>query len=118
VTADSAMGGCPADAFGRFDRSQCQWTAPAEFLIETNDGPDGDIVGSMLIEVPYLSNADMEEILDRGLDNDFTEDVIQSYPQDAGRIPGQRAVWILPDHPQPPGSCVTGTGCDCFDVGF
>jgi hypothetical protein len=118
VVADSAPGGCPPDAFSRFDRSNCEWQGPAEFQIDTSDGPDGDIVGSMLIEVPYLTNADMERLVDADLDQDLTREVIEAYPQDAGRIPGERAVWILPDNPAPPESCLTGDGCTCFDIGF
>ena len=119
VTANSAPGGCPADAFGRFDRGMCQFVGPAEFAVDTSEGPDGDIAGSMLFEVPFLTNADMEAIVDSGLDQDVTAELAEQYPQDAGRIPGARAVWILPQHPEPPASCVdTPAGCTCFDIGF
>lgn len=118
LVADSAPEGCPADAFGEFDRSMCN-TVSAEIQMPTNDGADGDdIAGSMLLEIPYLTNADMEAILAADNDESVTREKIDQYPQQAGRIPGERAIWVLPHHPSPPESCVGNEACSCYDIGF
>jgi hypothetical protein len=118
MVADSAMGGCPADAFGQFDRSMCAMQR-AELQIATNDGADGEnIAGSMLLEIPYLTNADMEEIVAAENDEGLTREKIDQYPQEAGRIPGERAIWVLPHLDSPPASCVDDDGCTCHDIGF
>jgi len=118
LVADSVAGGCPADAFGEFDRSMCN-TVSVELQIQTNDGADGqNIAGSMLLEIPYLTNADMEAIVAADNDEAVTREKIDQYPQQAGRIPGERAIWVLPHLPSPPATCVGNDGCDCYDIGF
>ena len=118
MVADSAAGGCPADAFGEFDRSMCN-NVSVELQISTDDGADGsNIAGSMLLEIPYLTNADMEAIVASSNDESVTREKIDQYPQQAGRIPGQKAIWVLPDLPSPPATCVGDDGCECYDIGF
>ena len=122
MVADSAAGGCPSDAFGEFDRSMCN-TVSAELQMQTDQGADGgadgqNIAGSMLLEVPYLTNADMKAILDADNDEDVTREKIDQYPQQAGRIPGGKAIWVLPHLPSPPDSCVGSDACTCYDIGF
>jgi hypothetical protein len=119
VDATSAAAGCPADAFARFDADECQNVGPVEYTVDTSEGPNGEaIVGAMLLEIPFLTNADMQIIVEADNAKDVTLEYIEQYPQQAERVPGERNVWILPHLPEPPESCIDDDGCECFDIGF
>jgi hypothetical protein len=114
VVADATA--CPSDAFARFDRSMCTGEE-VQLVIDTAEGPDGEIVGSMLLEAPYLTNEDMAAV---AANPGVQEQRISQYPQDGGRIVGERTIWILPASPRAPSleDCSAGNGCTCYDVGF
>jgi hypothetical protein len=119
VDANSAAGGCPADVFGQFDESLCQDVGPIEYTVDTSAGPMGEpIAGSMLLEIPYLTNADAQAILDADSSQDVALEHIEQYPQESERVPGERSIWILPHLPEPPASCLDNDACECFDIGF
>ena len=116
VTGSSADDGCPAEAFGRFDESQCVYGDPIEIGISTNLD-SGPISGSMTLEVPYLSNDDAAIIAGGRDSNPELRALIEQYPQEQARVVGGRAISILPGNPAPPASCEDG-GCSCSRVGF
>jgi hypothetical protein len=116
VTGSSVEDGCPADAFGQFPETECVYGDPIDLGIATQLD-SGPISGTMQLEIPYLSNEDIEEI-DGGRDsNDQMRALIEQYPQDAGRVVGGRTISILPGNPAPPESC-DGGGCNCSSIGF
>ncbi|MCA9704659.1 MAG: hypothetical protein KDK70_02280 [Myxococcales bacterium] len=116
IASSDGTAGCPADAFGAFDQSQCVYDTEVEFTLatETSNGP---IRGSMRLEVPFLSNADMAQIAANPEDHDTIEQLVHQYPEDDGRVPDGRSISILSSHPAPPTSCRDGA-CPCFPIGF
>lgn len=116
VVADSIPEGCPEDAFGRFDRAMCVFADPVGLEIKTTL-ESGPISGSMLLEVPFLSNADAEEIAAADNDQSLFESKVFQYPQDNARVPDGRAIQLLPKHPEAPASC-EGDACPCYDIGY
>lgn len=106
---------CPPDAFGQFDAAQCQYGTEVEFGIatETSNGP---ISGTMEVEVPFLSNADVATIA-AGASSEEIVALAHQYPEDPGRIPDDRPVSLLADNPVPPASCAGGA-CPCYPIGF
>lgn len=118
VVADSVADGCPADAFARFDSNMCSYPMdPVNFGIATSLD-SGPISGSMLLEVPFLSNADIAQISEAGNDQALFESLVFQYPQDNGRVPDGRSIQLLPDHAEPPETCNGTENCSCFDIGF
>lgn len=116
VTGSSDDAGCPADAFGQFDQGECVYGDPVDLTISTNLD-SGPINGTMELEIPYLSNADIEMIAGGSDSNAEIKALIDQYPQEPGRVVGGRSISILPGNPTPPESCEDGA-CDCFSVGF
>jgi hypothetical protein len=116
VTGSSVPEGCPADAFGSFDASLCQYGTEVELMVstETSSGP---ISGDMLLEIPFLTNEDAATLAASPDDAETTEMLVQQYPQQQNRIPDGRAISILPGNPSPPATCVGG-GCPCYPIGF
>ncbi len=116
LVGDSAATGCPENAFGSFDTGQCQYGTEVEFQLatETSSGP---ISGTMLLEVPYLTNEDAATIAADPNDAEGTTALIEQYPQQTNRIPDGRAISILPGNPAPPDTCANG-GCPCYPIGF
>jgi hypothetical protein len=116
ITASSAPEGCPADAFGSFDAAQCQYDTQIEFELatETSNGP---ISGTMLLEVPFMTNEDAATLAADPDDVETTEALVQQYPQQQDRIPDGRAISILAGNPAPPETCRDG-GCPCYPIGF
>jgi hypothetical protein len=111
--------GCPADAFGQFDRAQCQYPQNVEFTIEPKFGDGKAIEGQMRLEIPFVSNADIGQIAADAENNDLREEIIHKYPEDLGRVPGGMDISLLNGNPEPPATCgATGEMCDCFDIGF
>jgi hypothetical protein len=74
------------------------------------------ISGTMLIEVPYLSNEDIAEIVEGDLSTTEILDKVWKYPQDPGRVVGP--VDMTPSSPAPPEICNGSESCECFQVGF
>lgn len=116
LTASSAAEGCPADAFGSFDAAQCQYDTQIEFKLatETSSGP---ISGTMLLEVPFLTNEDAATLAAERDDAETVEALVQQYPQQPNRIPDGRSISILAGNPAPPQTCRDG-GCPCYPIGF
>ncbi len=115
VTADGA--GCPADAFSEFDAAMCNWGTPVELAVDTTLDT-GPITGSMLLEIPFLSNADMAALAASGVSPDDIKAAVFKYPQDPSRLVNDgNPISLLDQHPVPPASCADG-GCSCFDIGF
>lgn len=120
IVADSAPEGCPADAFGRFDASQCVYEDPINLAISTSLD-SGPISGTMLLEIPFLTNEDIGMIAGFGGSNDDAQDFfemkVKQYPQDYNRVPDGRAIQLLSSNPTPPTSCAD-MACPCYEVGF
>lgn len=116
TVGSSAPTGCPAEAFSSFDAAQCQYVSEVEFQLSTSTS-NGPISGSMLLEVPFLTNADAAEIAADPDDDDLVDMLVQQYPQLDARIPDGRAISILPGNPPPPPSCRDGA-CPCHPIGF
>lgn len=116
MVASSDAAGCPEDAFGQFDQTQCVYDTEVEFGLatETSNGP---IRGNMRLEVPFLTNADAALIAEEPGDTDTIDRLVHQYPESDDRIPGGREISILGHHPAPPASCADGA-CDCFPIGF
>lgn len=107
--------GCPADAFGKFDRSLCVYdernVSAGPFNINT-----GPVSGTATVEVPFLSNEDMATL--DGLGDDArvakTWELAYQYPPDSDRV---FQVSINASNPSAPADC-SGAGCDCQEIGF
>ena len=117
VVADSADGGCPSDAFGRFDESMCVYDTPVEFGISTTSD-SGPISGSMRLEIPFLTGDDAEQIAGASNNQSLFEMLVNQYPSDNNRVPGGESISVLPGNEEPPEDCNGSENCDCFDVGF
>ncbi len=107
--------GCPADAFGKFDRSLCVYdernVSAGPFNINT-----GPVSGTATVEVPFLSNDDIATL--NGLGDDArvakTWELAYQYPPDSDRV---FQVSINASNPSAPADCAGG-GCDCQEIGF
>lgn len=115
IEAASVAEGCPADAFGSFDRSLCVAGPPVNLSIGTTID-SGPVNGTMGFEIPFLTNADAQAIAANFDDIPLIQEKIDQYPADDSRIPGGTDIELSPNHPEPPASCETG--CECFDIGF
>lgn len=116
TVGSSAATGCPPDAFSSFDGAQCQYANEIEFQLatETSSGP---ISGTMLLEIPFLTNEDAATIAADPADTDTVDALVLQYPQMTNRIPDGREISILPGNPAPPASCRDGA-CPCYPIGF
>lgn len=117
VDANSGPMGCPENAFGRFDQSQCTYGNPIEFTIDTTTGDGSVISGSMTIEVPFLTNEDIAKIVADDSQGNI-ENLAQQYPRQNNRIIGGDAVSILANHPEPATPCNGAENCQCGPIGF
>lgn len=107
--------GCPADAFGKFPKANCQTieiTASVGPLSVQSTGP---ITGTGTLELPFLTNEDVQEIA--GTDNfDKVWQLIYKYPQDAGRV---FQLSMNPSNPKAPANCTDDPSlCNCKEIGF
>ncbi len=118
VVADSVPEGCPADAFGTFDRNMCTYPMDPVNLGIGTSLDSGPISGSMLLEVPFLTNDDIAEISASGTDQELFESKVFQYPQDNGRVPDGRSIQLLPGNAEPPEACNGAENCPCYDIGF
>jgi len=121
VEATSVAEGCPADAFGQFDRSFCATGDAARqvsFAIGTTID-SGPVNGTMHFEVPFLTNADAAAIAASGDSTDVIQEKIEQYPVDDARVPGGKTISLTPSQPVPPASCEAGeVGCTCYEIGY
>ena len=105
---------CPADAFGKFDRTQC---APGKDIL-ASAGPfviDGEqIRGNAQVEIPFLSNEDAAQIRD-GAAVPAIWELIKQYPQSQERV---FAVSMNGANPAAPADCSDESKCDCREIGF
>jgi hypothetical protein len=113
--------GCPADAFGEFDRNQCVY---AEGTIHNvSAGPfnldNGPVVGTASVEVPFLSNDDIATLLPLESQTDArvakTWELAKQYPLASERVFN---VSINASNPSAPKDCVDEGQCDCREIGF
>lgn len=119
MNTSSTAGGCPADAFGRFDRSMCVDGPAIEFDIRAVLADDSPVQGGMVLEVPFISNDDAAAIAANPDDLDQIQEIIARYPQDPSRVVGSKPISLLAGNPAPPETCgESGENCDCYDVGF
>lgn len=116
MTAASAAEGCPADAFASFDASLCRYDTEVELTLATRTS-DGPISGDMLLELPFLTNADATALAADPDDSEAVEMLVQQYPQQQNRIPAGRAISLLPGNAAPPATCADGA-CPCHPIGF
>jgi hypothetical protein len=122
VVADSAAGGCPADAFGEFAKDQCQYPVSVELSIDTTL-ESGPIEGFMTLEIPFLTNADLHSVL-ADYPNDAVpppsafEPKILQYKRLDNRVVGGKPISLLDGNPPPPPMCEGSTNCPCFEIGF
>lgn len=121
VNASSVPEGCPADAFGQFDRSFCA-TGDAARQVSFGIGTtidSGPVSGTMDFEVPFFSNADAAEIAASGNSTEVIQAKIDQYPVDDSRVPGGKTISLNPSNPAPPASCEAGeVGCTCYEIGY
>ncbi len=106
--------GCPADAFGKFDKAQCVYgedikASAGPFII--NGSP---IRGNATIEIPFLTNDDAAEIRD-GASVDTIWALIKQYPQSPDRV---FSVSMNDPNPAAPADCSDESMCDCKEIGF
>lgn len=107
--------GCPMDAFGKFDKSQCMY---ADDDILASAGPfviDGSGVrGNAQVEIPFLTNDDAAKIRDGASVADVWE-LIKQYPQSSERV---FSISMDGANPAAPTDCSDESKCECRDIGF
>jgi len=106
--------GCPADVFGRFDASMCTY----DLTVKASQGPFNpnmeDIGGDVTTEVPFLSNAEMDDVAN-GASNDSIWSMVNAYPADDERI---FTINLSDANPSAPADCTTDPSlCECFNIG-
>lgn len=109
--------GCPADAFGKFDRSMCVYedhdVSAGPFNVNT-----GPVSGLATVEVPFLSNDDIATLLPLEDQAEArvakTWELAHQYPADSDRVFN---ISINASNPAAPADC-SGSGCDCVEIGF
>lgn len=117
----SSAEGCPADAFAAFDPTLCATPVTADLSITARYEDGTPVQGMMELEVPFVSNADAEEIAAQSNDTILgtVQAIIQRYPQDPGRMVPNGGVTLSLDNPPPPAKCSESSdACDCFPIGF
>lgn len=114
----SSAEGCPEDAFGQFDTELCTNPVTAELSITAEYDDGTPVVGTMALEVPFVSNADAEEIAADDGELETVTAMIQRYPRDPARtVPD--GITLASDSPPPPATCSENAdACDCFQIGF
>jgi hypothetical protein len=112
---DAQGANCPADAFGKFPKANCQTVT-----IEASVGPlsiqsTGPITGTGTLELPFLTNDDAAAIA--GTDDfDKVWQLIYKYPQDAGRV---FQLSMNANNPKAPANCTDDPSlCSCKEIGF
>ncbi|MCY1056904.1 hypothetical protein [Nannocystis sp. SCPEA4] len=111
---DAVGTNCPADAFGKFPKANCQTVT-----IDASAGPlstqsTGAITGTGTLELPFLTNSDVKEIADTN-NFDAVWGVIYRYPQDAGRV---FSLSMNINNPKAPADCKDKSKCTCKEIGF
>jgi hypothetical protein len=115
---DANATACPADAFTKFDPARCVYDPMKAVDLSIEVVVQGEPVqGTMTLEIPYLSNADLVEIAANFDDTDLLREKIDQYPQEQNRIVGGMPINLSAASPAPPASCAGGA-CPCYQVGF
>jgi hypothetical protein len=112
---DGQGAGCPPDVFGKFAKADCEY-----LMVDATVGPftipaSGAITGTGSLELPFLTNADVDEIA--GTTNfDKVWEIIYKYPQDPGRV---FQLTMNPSNPKAPANCTDDPSlCSCKEIGF
>lgn len=128
---------CPADAFGRFDATTCQYPISIDGRHSPFEANGSPIVGRFKLEIPFLTNDDAAQIatftidgaseacVDDCLGNDnpdschkacFIRERAESYVQQDERV---LSFDMRTDAAAPPPDCEQDqAGCPCVDIGF
>lgn len=118
----SASGaGCPADVFGKFDRSQCAYTEGQVYNVSA--GPytvtSGPVNGIATVELPFLANDDIAELLPLEEMTDQrvakTWELANKYPLDEQRV---FQISMNAGNPSAPADCSDESKCTCREIGF
>lgn len=117
---------CPENVFGNFGADRCDYTIFPEDGKHISSQPvirddDSPIVGTMLIEVPFLSNADIKDIADDPNDRDQIKEKMHQYVRKPNRTPGSgtdERISMQAGSPAPPEMCNGKENCECFQIGF
>ncbi len=111
---------CPADAFGEFDASTCSFDPAISFEVVTTLDT-GPIIGNMMFEIPFITNADMAQLAPTGTENPAVNDIkarMFQYPRDPSRlVNGGMPISLLDQNDLPPASC-EDNACTCFNIGY
>lgn len=114
-TPDAAGTGCPADVFGKFPKSDCQYVEVPSGVGGFTIQGIGDITGTATVELPFLTNDDVQTVAD-GASTDANWATIYKYPQDPGRVFN---ITMSGSNPAAPANCVDDPSlCDCKEIGF
>ncbi len=111
---------CPADAFGAFDRTMCDVTQTVHLGgIATTIGEGDDkqpVQGTMTLDVPFLTNEDIQVIHAADRDIALMNMKIAQYPMQDNRLVGD--IDMRSDNAAPPAMCDGATNCVCKEIGF
>lgn len=114
---EASGAGCPADAFGKFDKSECVYTDH-----KVSAGPfnltSGPVTGIARVEVPFLSNDDIATLLP--LESRESERVAKTWELAYQYPPSEERVFQVSmnaGNSGAPANCDDG-GCDCREIGF
>lgn len=120
-TVDAGPDGCPDDVFSRFDSSLCAYTEATEVMIHPIFNGDTPVVGTLSLEIPFLTNADADEIAtetDAARQAALLEQRYRTYPIDPNRFLPTR-IDMQPEAPAAPTSCIDHReACTCYEIGF
>jgi hypothetical protein len=111
--------GCPADVFGQFDEGQfpCVYDNALDAALKATIREDETpISGTMIIEVPFLSNDDIDSIVGGNDSTDAILDIVYQYVEQDNRV--TERIRMDAANPQPPAACDGPTNCDCISIGF
>jgi hypothetical protein len=109
--------GCPEDVFGQFDQSQCVYDNALDARLKATIRDDGTpIAGTMKIEVPFLSNEDIDAIVGGDNSTDSILDRVYEYIEQDNRVTDR--IRMDQANPQPPEECLGPTNCECINIGF
>ncbi|HEY8374891.1 MAG TPA: hypothetical protein VIK91_00325 [Nannocystis sp.] len=112
---DAPGADCPPDVFGKFAQADC-----VTRVIDATVGPfsiasTGAITGTGTLELPFLSNEDLKEVINAGTVDEVWQ-IIYRYPQDSERV---FQLTMNPNNPSAPANCSDDISkCKCKEIGF
>jgi hypothetical protein len=107
---------CTPDAFGSFDRTTCDVTNAVDLSIKSTINETDPVLGTMTLEVPFLTNDDVQVIHAANRDIDLMKMKVEQYPSQDNRVAGE--ISLRTDNPAPPAMCNGAENCTCKDIGF